>query len=433
MKKRSILLFVFAFLLYCSGSMAQDSIKLSLDEAQDYAIQNNLNMKNADLAIQKARQAQIQTIASGLPQVSGTLDYSNYFGASMMLQFSEDMPASEIPFSNTSNLTVSLSQMVLNGSYFVNLQISKISSILTNLQKDQSELDIKENIYNSYMVILAYEEIKRLTEKNLANLQETYDKTKTMYEIGVAEDIDVKQLAVQLSSLQNTIHTYERQIELSHRMLKVILGVSAETDVELTQSFDEFLSIVAMENSLDSEFNINKNINIKTLEQQTEISKLQVNLQKAAYLPTINANVNYNYKIKTSNFDMSPKFMLMLNMNIPIFSSGSRKSGVNQAKLDLETAQNQLRYQKQQLTIQEQQLRFDLRTAFEQYMNQKENVEVSMEVYENNQNKYQKGIISSLDLTTANTNYLSAEMNYINAALGVIQANITLEKLLGTL
>ncbi len=433
MKKRSILLFVFAFFLYCSGTMAQDSIKLSLDEAQDYAIQNNLNMKNADLAIQKARQAQIQTIASGLPQVSGTLDYSNYFGASMMLQFSEDMPASEIPFSNTSNLTVSLSQMVLNGSYFVNLQITKISSILTNLQKDQSELDIKENIYNSYMVILAYKEIKQLTEKNLENLQETYDKTKTMHDVGVAEDIDVKQLAVQLSSLQNTIHSYERQIELSHRMLKVVLGVSAETEVELTQSFDEFLSIIAIENSLNSEFDINKNINIKTLEQQTEMSKMQVNLQKAAYLPTINANVNYNYKIKTSNFDMSPKFMLMLNMNIPIFSSGSRKSGVNQAKLDLETAQNQLRYQKQQLTIQEQQLRFDLRTAFEQYMNQKENVEVSMEVYENNRNKYQKGIISSLDLTTANTNYLGAEMNYINAALGVIQANITLEKLLGTL
>ncbi len=432
MKKRSIL-FVFAFLLFCSAGIAQNVLRLSLDEAQQYALQNNLNMKNADLAIQKSRQAEIQALASGLPQVSATMDYSNAFGASMSLRFSEDMPPNEIAIANTSNLNVSLSQMVFNGSYFVNLQISKISTILSNLQKEQSELDIKENVYSSYMVILAYEEIKRLTEQNLANLQETYEKTKKMYEVGVAEEIDVKQLSVQLSTLQNTIHSYERQIELSERTFKMVLGIDAETNIELTQTFDEFLNNTEMENTLQADFNINNNINIKSLQQQKELSEKQLTLQKAAYLPTINGTVTYTYKVLTSNFDMSPPFMLMLNMNIPIFSSGSRKSSVKQARIDLETAENQLSYQKQQLAVQEQQLRFDLSTAYEQYLNQKQNVDISMEVYENNQDKYQQGIMSSLDLTTANSNYLSAEMNYINAALSVIQANISLKKLLGTL
>ena len=86
-----------------------------------------------------------------------------------------------------------------------------------------------------------------------------------------------------------------------------------------------------------------------------------------------------------------------------------------------------------QLLIQEKQFRFNLRTGIEQYESQKQNVEVSKRVYDNINLKYQQGLVSSLDLTTANNNYLQAESSYINALLGLLNAQLELDKLLNNL
>ena len=65
------------------------------------------------------------------------------------------------------------------------------------------------------------------------------------------------------------------------------------------------------------------------------------------------------------------------------------------------------------------------------FENQSRNVEVSREVYENLQRKFNQGLISSLELTSADNNYLKAESEYLQAALEVLQARIELKTLLG--
>jgi outer membrane protein TolC len=60
-------------------------------------------------------------------------------------------------------------------------------------------------------------------------------------------------------------------------------------------------------------------------------------------------------------------------------------------------------------------------------------VEVSKRVYNNINLKYQQGLVSSLDLTTANNNYLQAESGYIGALMELLNAQLALAKLLNTL
>jgi outer membrane protein TolC len=86
-----------------------------------------------------------------------------------------------------------------------------------------------------------------------------------------------------------------------------------------------------------------------------------------------------------------------------------------------------------QLFIQEKQLRYNLTTAIEQYESQKENVAVSKRVFDNLNLKYEQGLVSSLDLTTANSNYLQSETNYITATMQLLNADLALNKLLNTL
>ena len=154
---------------------------------------------------------------------------------------------------------------------------------------------------------------------------------------------------------------------------------------------------------------------------------------KMNYFPTVAGFYSHTEKILKSGFDMAPKNLAGVNVSIPIFSSGMRKAKISQAKIRLENGKNNKELLKKHLMIQEKQNRFNLKNAMEQYESHKNNLEVSKRVQENINQKYQQEIVSSLDLTTSNNNYLKAEANYIGAVLQLLEADIALKKLLNKL
>ena len=125
-----------------------------------------------------------------------------------------------------------------------------------------------------------------------------------------------------------------------------------------------------------------------------------------SFLPVITGYYNYTEKILKPDFDISPKNVIGINVNIPLFSSGMRRAKLNQAKINMMTFKNNMDLLEEQLLINEKQLKYNLKIALEQYENQKENANVSKRVYENMKLKYNQGIVSSLDLTTSNNNYI---------------------------
>ena len=106
---------------------------------------------------------------------------------------------------------------------------------------------------------------------------------------------------------------------------------------------------------------------------------------------------------------------------------------MNQAKIELEKTLRSKALLEDQLALQERQLLFEYNSALENYITQGENVEVAQRVYDNSNNKYKQGMLSSLDLTQANTNYLQAENNYVSSVMQLLQAKIALEKLFNIL
>ncbi len=98
-------------------------------------------------------------------------------------------------------------------------------------------------------------------------------------------------------------------------------------------------------------------------------------------------------------------------------------------KIELEKAKINTSMVSDQLKMQEEQLKFDLKSALENYESQKKNVAVARRSFDNINKKYEQGMVSSLDLTQSNSNYLQAESNFIQASLSLMQAQIKLEKL----
>lgn len=412
---------------------AQDTLCLTLDSAVNYAVNYNLVLKNAGLAIEEANKKVWEATSSGLPQLNASVDYSNFMGAEIEIQFDESMPSSTIPFKPTSNLKLTANQLIFSGNYFMGVQLAKLYEETTRDLFEKTRQDIIVQVSKAYYLSLVAENSKVIIEKTLKNIKDVYKKTEALVKVGITEETDLDQLSVQVTMLENTLQATKRQVELSYNMLRLHLGIDPEINIKLSDSIDEILTKIDFYSVLSSSFNIADNLDYKLIRKQELVLEKQVKMEKINYLPTIIGFYSYTEKLLKPDFDMTPKNVIGLQANIPIFSSGQKKSKVDQAKIKLHTGQNNKELVDDQLRLQEKQLRFNLNTAIEQYESQKKNVEVSDRVYQNIRLKYEQGLVSSLDLTAANNNYLQAETNYIQSLIQLLESEINLKQLYGKL
>lgn len=432
MKKISIVL-VLLMLTGFYRSYSQESLTLSLDAALEYAIEYNKVLKNASLAVIIADKKVYESISAGLPHLDAAIDYTNFLGAEIEIRFGEGMPPTKIPFKPTSNLSLTVAQLIFNGNYWMGLQTAKIARDLSETNYEKTELEIKEQVAMAYYSVLVSEESADIVLQNLENIKDVYNKTNTMYNVGIAEITDVDQLSVQVSLLENAAKSIERQKEMAYNLLRIQLGLSAESSITLTESLEDIMAQVDHITTLNTYFELDNNIDYQLMNSQQLLSKKQVDMEVMSWLPSITGFYSNTQKILRPDFDMTPPNVIGLQMNIPIFASGERKVKWDQARINYETTLNNKALLTDQLLIQEKQLRFNLNTAFEQYESQKNNVEVSKRVFDNLNMKYEQGLVSSLDLTTANSNYLQSETNYISATMQLLQADLALNKLLNNL
>ncbi len=454
------ILIIAALLAISSAVFAQEKLSFSLTEAQQYALEKNLQLQNAREDVKIAGEQYKETRGQGLPQVSGTLDYMTNFNYEAELDFggdddqSTDMPdidytqfdagdmeilkilqsmsapsSSTIVMTDQSNAKVQLSQLIFGGQYWIGLKTAKIGEQLAKQQVNITELDVKESVTSIYQLILVTEEIVDVLEKNIKNLERIKGHTKNMFEAGLAEQTDVDQISISITQLENQKKSMKRNISLNYNMLRFQMGLENTQEIELTDSFDNLLTGLEKGMSLAGDFDVSQNPNYQIVATQEEMQKKMVDMQKWAYSPTLTGFYSYTEKLMTTGFDLSPKNAAGLNLSIPIFSGGIRKAKVDKAKIELDKVNRSKQMLEEQLKIQNNQLQYEFASAYENYNTQKENIEVAKRVLKSMEDKYRQGLVSSLDLTQANTNYLEAESNYLNAALELMQADLNLKKL----
>ena len=463
-----------------------ESYNFSLTEARNFALEHNLLIKNAKLAVNASEKQKWQAIANGLPQAEALMDYTNYFNYELEFQFGvpEDfeftqdqlneattqtlnafpgipmagisgvtaqdlynhaagnyydsqlqqmMPATTILMSDQMSAKLQVSQLIFNGQYFIGIQTSKIANKLAQQSLEKTEEDVKELVTFAYYLVLLTQESLNTIEGNLKNLETTLEKSKALLQAGISEQTDIDQIKMKVSMLKNTQNSINRSLELSYNSLKFNLGINMNDELILTDSIEELIQYADAENSLSIPFHCEDNIQYQLLNSQVELSEKMVNMEKAGYLPTIAGFYIHNEKILTTDFDMNPKNLAGLNMSWPIFSSGLRNARLQEKKIELEKTKTTKELLLNQLLLEEKQNRYNLKNAIENYNLQKENMELANRVYQNIERKYNQGIVSSLDLTQASDNLLQAQDNYLSSVIEVLQSKLVLDKLLNNL
>src|SRR5690554_4471832 len=157
---------VLAMLVFGGKVLAQEPLRFSLEGARQHALEHNKNMANAELSTREAQARLKETIANGLPQINAAVDYSNFFGSKASLGM---MPGFEIEFNPTSNLSLSLGQLVFSGSYIVGIQMAKLYQEVAEASREKTELDIIQQVSQAYYLALISGRSKELVEANLEN------------------------------------------------------------------------------------------------------------------------------------------------------------------------------------------------------------------------------------------------------------------------
>ena len=403
-----------------------ESLVLSLEEAKQHAVEHNRTIQNAGLSVKQAEAARWQAIASMLPQVSGSLDYTNMCGYEMKLS---GMP---IPMNPTGSLSLQAS-MTIGGQQIVGALISNLAIDMQDVAKAKTMQVIEANVTNVYVNILATTETVDLLRKNLGNLQTLYQMTENSVKVGAAEQIDADQLSVQVASMESAINTTERTVEMLKSSMRLLLGVSVETAITLSDPLESIINADEAMKLLSTELNLDENYDYTLAKQQTELAQKQVTLKAMEYVPTITGFYQYSGKTyfgEEEGMNMTPPNTVGVTLSVPIWSSGVRAAGVTEKKLAYQAAQNTLADTEDQLRVSDRQYRYDLVSAYDNYQIQKRNIDVTQRVFDNMSKKFEYGYASSLDVTNTSSNLISAQQNYIQALTSMVSAHINLKNLL---
>lgn len=402
------------------------ALTLSLKEAQDYAVEQNRTLKNASLAVQEAYAARWQTIAAMLPQVDGSYSYSNYLGYSATLSMMGNDVKINMP--NVGALGVTAS-MGISGQGIVGALLQNIAIDMKKITFEQSESELRGSVMNCYVSLLALQSIAGLLDSSLVNLEGLAEMTQYAVDAGAAEQTSADQIRVRVNTLKNSINSQKRNIELAKNSLKVLLDVPAETELTLTEHIDEILSPERVLNLLAENFDIHRNLDYQLLEKSTELAKRNVHMAGWAYGPTLSVAYNFTdqHYYGDGGMRMTPPNVVQLSVRMPLWSSGKRAAGVVEKKIAYEEAKNTLSETGDQLGIQYQQLCFNLTNAYETYVNEKTNLEVSKRVFASATAKYKYGASSHLELTNASNDLINVQSSFVQAVLNLVNAQVELE------
>lgn len=428
--KRLTLTMALAALALGAGAQERQTLRLSLEEAQQYAVEHNAAMQNANLEVKKAEMERWKTISSMLPQVKGTFDYQNMLGYEMEMGMAGQ--TIKIPLNPNGTFGVNAA-VALTGAQVVGTMLQNLAVEMTDLSRQQTELQTRAQVKNVYVSHLVMQETIGLLDSSLANLERLAATSQAAVNVGAAEQVDADKLQVQVATLKSSINSTKRSLQVLKNSLLLQLGADANAELELTTDMDEILSVDAAARLMQEPFRIENNYDYQLLAKNEELSRRQVNMAWMDFLPTV--AVFYQYSAKTyfgkdAGMNMTPPNMLGASVSLPIFTSGTRLANIKSARIALQETQNSRRQAEDGLRLQYNQLRYDLASALENYDIQSKNMEVTQRVFASLSEKYKYGRASSLELTQASTDIISAQSNYIQAVMNVISAQVALENLL---
>jgi len=434
-------------LIFCLFSVSSVKAQLtdslanfSLKEAIDYAQNHQTSILNASIDEEIAKNTVKQTIGIGLPQVNGNVNFQDFLKVPTNLLPGEffGQPGTQVPVQfgvqYQSSFGLELNQLLFDGSYLVGLQASKTYKELSNKNLKRSRIETAVAVTKAYYSVLVSNEQLSLLDANMARLKKSLNDTQALFKNGFVEKIDVDRLTVLNNNLETERGNVLRLLDLNVNLLKFQMGMNIQFKLLLKDT----IGSLQVEESIavrDTSAYQNR-IEYSLLETQKKLNELDLKRYKSLFLPSLSAFGSTSRSLQSNEFlnlmDRSfPTTVIGFRLSVPLISGGIKTYQVRNAKLEVLKTENNLINLRNGINLEVEQAQTVYHNGLKSLENQKRNMELAQEVLRVTKVKYEEGVGSSIEVTTAETSLKESQNNYINALYDLLINKVNVDKALG--
>jgi outer membrane protein TolC len=385
-----------------------------------------------------------ETIATGLPQINSFIEYNNNIKQPISLvpaEFFGGNPGefAELSFGTKQTIdgSVTLSQLLFDGSYSVGLASIKLYMDIAYKAKIKTDLEIKRAIISAYGNALASQERVTILKRNLSNVQNNLDEIEKIYGNGLTELENVEQLRITHSTIKNSLDYSSKLKKTSLSLLKLVIGYDIDKEIVLSNSLQDLTLKSILEKKSIENFQMEKNIDYQMALNNSKSQRTLLTLEKSKALPTVRAFIkggydgnNDSFKFFNSDQNWYGYSIAGVSMSIPIFSSLKRSAKTQQAEIEFEKSKVDLTESEKKIIIELDNANSEYQFAVNSYNNAAENVKLAEKIERKNQIKFLEGLISGLELRQAQIQLYSIQNQLIQSMLEVINKKTNLEGIL---
>ena len=403
--------------------------KWTLRDCIDYAMQNNITLKQSQLNKQTTTETRKQSQAALFPSLSGSTNQS--LGYKPWLNTS-------ISTVNNGTVNTSVHKTYYNGTYGLNaswtvwngnqnhnqVKANKLSEQQAELTVEQTANTIQEKIAQLYVQILYQTEAIDVCRQSLETSQRNEERGRELVEVGKMSKADLAQLSAQrataeydLVQAESTLANYKLQLK---QQLEITGDQSFDIDVTAANDQQALTTIPAMTDVYEQALLLRPEI--KNTELALKASEVQLKIAKAGHLPTIsltggfgtstssNNSKEWGQQIQT-NFDASAG----IGVSIPIFDQRKAKTAVNKANIQRELALLDQQDKQKKLYATIEGFWLDAQTNQQKFRAASATVESEQQSYDLLQEQFNLGLKNIVELMTGKTSLLKAQQNKLQS------------------
>ena len=419
-------------------------LTLTLDEAIEIALTKGNQAKIADMDISKAKYDRKATIAKLFPSVSLTGDYNYtlkkqimYLGGGFSFPGMPDISDKGIEvgknFSVTGGVVVGLP--LVNASLWSSIRLSAEAVNMAVIQAEESRESLFNQVTKAYYGALLARESLKVLQQSYDNAKSSYDDIKNKYEQGMVAEFDLIRADVAVKSIEPGLQQAVNGVTATKRQLLILLSLDVEQDIELSGMLRDKEGHI-YESYFSEHVLPNNNALLKLAEKQVDMLKVQKQLARAAFLPTLNVSGFYRYSAMDDNFSWkdyqwTPFSVIAVSLNIPVFSGGEKLFKVKQSGLALTQAELRRADLTNTLRAQVKQYKDGMTAAVRKLASAKDAIVQAEKGYEIARKRYDVGMSTLIELNDANLALLQSRLNYFEAIYDFLSNEADYKKTLG--
>lgn len=418
----------------------------SLKQCLDYAKGNNSNIKISYLNYEISEKQISEQIGTSMPQINftGTLDDKLKITTQMLPGEMLGKPGTVIPVKMgtkyNSTAGFSLTQKIFDPSFWVALKGARLARSLTDMNIKKTDEDVTYEVSTAYYRALIINRQLANIQSILAASEKLLKATELRYSNGMAKKLDVDRIRVSFNNTKSLLDQTELNYRQALNNLKLKIGMPVENTLTPVDSLNENFSVFSEKAQSGETESFKNRIDYQLKLTNVEVQKTYKQNYMAAYLPTLSFNASYNFQAMRQEFnifDFSKQWFssatIGLELKIPIFSGFSKLSRVQQAKLNVDIANETLKLAEQSIKVEQSNYSIQYTTAMDNIRSQKETLDLAESVYSNTQMEFQQGAASANDLVQAESSLKESQNQYYNKLLSLYTARLDLEKSQGTI